>query len=88
MMADLVAILIRTIEIYKLVLLARILLTWLPQINWYNQPFRFLRDATDPVMEPFRRLIPPIGMLDISPIVLFFVLGLLQSALAQLVNGF
>ena len=65
--------LITLIGLYKLILIARILLTWLPAINWYNQPFRFLAAVTDPVMEPFRRLIPPIGGIDFSPILLFLL---------------
>jgi len=72
------------LNIYKYVLFARILLTWLPNINWYNQPFSFLRNVTDPVMEPFRRIIPPIGGLDISPILLFFLLDLLQRGLLSM----
>lgn len=72
------------LNIYKYVLFARILLTWLPNINWYNQPFSFLRNVTDPVMEPFRRIIPPIGGLDISPLLLFFLLDLLQRGLLSM----
>ncbi len=84
-MADLLAVLIQLIGFYKLILVARILLTWLPSINWYNQPFRFLRTITDPVMEPFRRLIPPLGGMDFSPLLLFFVLDLLQRGLSSLI---
>lgn len=73
--------LIAFIGLYKMILIARILLTWLPGINWYNQPFRFLSSVTDPVMEPFRRLIPAIGGIDFSPMLLFFALELLQRAL-------
>jgi YggT family protein len=83
-MADGIGILIQLISIYKLVLIARILLTWLPSINWYNQPFRFIAAITDPVMEPFRRLIPSLGGLDFSPILVFLLLDLLQRLLAQL----
>lgn len=64
---------------YKFILIARILLSWLPNINWYNQPFRALRAITDPVMAPFRRLIPSVGGIDFSPILLFFVLSLIES---------
>lgn len=81
-MQDIGIVLIQVISIYRLILIGRILLSWLPNINWYNQPFKFLRDVTDPAMEPFRRLIPPIGMMDISPLVLFFVLYLLEAAIA------
>jgi YggT family protein len=73
--------LIAFISLYKMILIARILLTWLPGINWYNQPFRFLAAITDPVMEPFRRLIPAVAGIDFSPMLLFFALELLQRAL-------
>jgi len=86
-MTDAILILISVLNIYKLILLARILLTWLPNINWYNQPFKFMRDITDPVMEPFRRLIPSVGGIDFSPLLLFFVLDLLQRGLVTMVSG-
>lgn len=86
-MTEVLLAIISFLNIYKLILLARILLTWLPNINWYNQPFKFLRDITDPVMAPFSRLVPPIGGIDFSPILLFFVLGLLQNLLVGLVAG-
>jgi len=83
-MSDVIILLVKAINLYKYILIARILLSCLPNINWYNQPFRFLNDVTEPVMTPFRRLIPSIGGLDISPILLFFVLELLQRALISM----
>jgi YggT family protein len=83
-MGNLLLLLSDVINVFKYVLIARILLTWLPNINWYNQPFKFLRDVTDPVMAPFQRLIPPIGGLDISPMLLFFVLDIAQRGLMSL----
>jgi YggT family protein len=83
-MGNLLLLLSDVINVFKYVLIARILLTWLPSINWYNQPFKFLRDVTDPVMAPFQRLIPPIGGLDISPMLLFFVLDIAQRGLMSL----
>ncbi|MDQ7030300.1 MAG: YggT family protein [Ardenticatenia bacterium] len=38
---------------------------------------------TDPILEPFRRLIPPIGMVDISPIVAILVLQVVQSIIVE-----
>lgn len=84
-MTDALLLIIKIIGFYKLILVARILLTWLPSINWYNQPFKFLRDVTDPVMAPFSRLIPSVGGIDFSPILLFFVLGILERALLSVV---
>lgn len=76
----------RFLDLYVWILIARILLTWLPNINWYNQPWRTLSQLTDPVMAPFRRLIPPLGGIDFSPIVLFITIQLLQMALAMMIN--
>lgn len=45
---------------------------------------QLLFQVTEPVLEPARKLIPPIGMIDISPIVVFIVLGILQDLLMQL----
>jgi len=72
-------------NLIELVLIIRILLSWFPNINWYDQPFKILHDITEPMLEPFRRLIPPMGGFDISPIVLFLVLGVLQSIILNFV---
>ena len=73
---------------YYLLLMLRIFLTWLPSIDWYQQPFNFLRSLTDPFLNLFRGIIPPIGgVLDISPIIAFFVLLLLQNAIIGLLVG-
>ncbi len=86
-MTGVVLILIKALELYRYILIARILCSWLPGANWYNQPFKFLYDITEPVMTPFRRLIPPLGMMDISPIVLFLMIDwLLIPALVMLAN--
>jgi len=64
---------------YYLILIIRIFLTWIPNIDWNSQPFEALRSITDPFLNIFRGIIPPIGgMLDISPIIAFFALQLLQ----------
>jgi len=63
---------------YYLILIIRIFLTWIPNIDWDSQPFDFLRSITDPFLNIFRGIIPPIGgMLDISPILAFLVLQLI-----------
>ena len=70
--------------VYRWILIVRILLSWIPSINWYEQPWRFLNDITDPAMRIFRGMIPPLGMIDISPIVLFFALSLLTTVLTRI----
>ena len=72
------------IQLYIIVLLIRILITWIPNLDPYNPLVQILNQVTEPVLEPARRLIPPIGMIDISPIVVFFVLQILVSILHDL----
>jgi len=69
--------------LYSLVLLARIILTWFPNVDRSNQIVNFLYQITEPILEPVRRTIPPLGNMDISPIVVFFGIRILQSLLLQ-----
>ena len=65
---------------YYILLILRIFLTWIPNIDWENQPYAFMRSLTDPFLNIFRGIIPPIGgVLDISPILAFIVLQILQG---------
>ena len=74
----------RVLQIYTFILLIRILITWIPNLDPYHPIVQILFQVTEPVLEPARKLIPPIGMIDISPIVVFIVLGILQDLLVQL----
>ena len=69
------------IGIYTFVLLIRILMSWVPNLDRSNPLVQMLVQVTDPVLEPARRLIPPIGMIDISPIVVFIALSVIQDLL-------
>ena len=71
-----------------LLLMVRILLSWFPNVDWWKQPFKFLHDATEPILDPFRRIIPPIGGLDISPIVAFLFINILQNVVLGLIYSF
>ena len=59
--------------IYWWMLIIRVLMSWVSP-DPFNPIVRFLTRATDPVLEPFRRIIPPIGFVDISPMVALLVL--------------
>ena len=72
------------LQIYTFVLLIRILITWIPNLDPHHPIVQLLFQVTDPVLEPARKLIPPIGMIDISPIVVFIALGILQDLLNRL----
>ncbi len=74
------------LQIYYLILLVRILLAWIPSLPDPLRPVaKGLHAITDPLLLPLRRVIPPVQMgamaLDLSPIVLFIGIILLQSIL-------
>ncbi|MDD4776311.1 MAG: YggT family protein [Syntrophomonas sp.] len=52
--------------------------------NPYQPLIRFVYDVTEPIMAPFRKLIPAAGGLDFSPIVVLLVLSLVQSMIIRL----
>ena len=54
-------------------------MSWIPNINWDAQPNAFIRNIVDPFLNIFRGIIPPIGMLDISPIVAIILLQIVQG---------
>ncbi|MCF4967202.1 YggT family protein [Nostoc sp. CMAA1605] len=83
-MSLLINTLVTFITIYSYLLIIRVLLTWFPSINWYNQPFTALSQVTDPYLNLFRSIIPPLGGMDFSPILAFVVLNLLTGALETL----
>lgn len=68
------------LALYTLLIFMRIVCSWI--MSPVNRLLLFLIRATEPVLAPFRRLIPPVGMFDISPIIVLFLLQLLQEAVA------
>jgi len=75
------------IQIYTALLFIRVLLTWFPTINWYNQPFSALSQITDPYLNIFRSFIPPLGGIDISPMLAIILLQVVGQVVGGLVGG-
>ena len=74
--------------VYLLLLFAYILTSWirLPYRPWLNRIQRFLYDVCDPYLRLFRRFLPPLGPLDLSPMVAIFVLLIVQNVLVSLLE--
>src|SRR5207245_10187888 len=64
------------VTVYSLLILAYIITSWirLPYSTWLNRVQRFLYDVCDPYLRIFRRILPPVGPLDLSPMVGVIVL--------------
>ncbi len=64
--------------VYVYLVLARVLISWVPH-NPSQPIFKFIYEVTEPVMAPFSRLIPNIGGIDFSPIVVILAIEVLQK---------
>jgi YggT family protein len=70
----------KLITYYSWALIVYILMSWFPNAR-DTSIGRFLARICEPYLEPFRKIIPPFGMMDISPIVAFLVLNFASSGL-------
>ncbi len=73
------------LAVFSLLIVARIVLAW--GMSYGNRIMRFLVRVTEPILGPFRRMIPPLGMFDISPIIVLLILQLFQRAIAGTLIG-
>jgi YggT family protein len=67
--------------LYSLLIFIRIIFSWV-MLSYSNRLMRFLVNVTEPLLAPSRRFVPPVASFDISPIVAFMILWLLQAAVA------
>ncbi len=65
-------------QIMTLAILARVLLSWFPMAQG-NRLAAIVYDITEPVLGPIRKLVPPMGMLDLSPFIAMIVLQVVGS---------
>lgn len=77
-------ILITIVQGYTFLMFVWVLLSWIPDLR-FSKFYRFLDKLIIPFLEPFRRIIPPINGIDISPILGFFTLQLIVSLLGRLI---
>lgn len=82
-MADqILTILLYFLQLLTIALVARAVLSWIdPMMQWSIS--RILAEVTDPLIAPLRRVIPPIGMIDISFIVAILLIQVLERLLRQ-----
>ena len=88
MMNPIAALLIAVLDIYKWVVIAAVIVSWLTAFNVINSHNNFVRSLlhilyvlTEPVFRPIRRIIPPLGGLDLSPLIVFLIIWFLQYSI-------
>jgi len=72
------------IQLLTLLIVVRALLTWIPSVDYGHPLIRLIIRVTDPILEPVRRLLPPLGGFDLSPIVAILLLQLVGELLVRL----
>ncbi len=75
------------LQIYIVLLIIRILLTWFPTVNWSTAPFSWLSQITDPYLNLFRSIIPPLGGMDFSPMLAIILLQVVSGIIPSLLGG-
>ena len=69
------------LSVFSLFILMRIIFSW-GQVSYGNRVMRFLYHTTEPLLGPLRRMLPPLGWIDLSPFVAFLIIWLFQAAIA------
>lgn len=82
-MAQIGALLAAGMQIYSFIVLAYILMSWFPNAR-ETSIGQMIGSIVEPFLEPFRRVIPPLGMFDISPLVALLVLNMASRGVAVL----
>jgi YggT family protein len=70
--------------ILTLAIVARAIVSWF-RLSPYHPVVQFLNQLTEPILAPLRRVIPPLGMIDISPLVAILLLQVIQQIILVLV---
>lgn len=86
--------LLALVRVYSLLILAYVVASFLfavgvrlPYSRAVNAVLGFLRDVSEPYLRIFRRFIPPLGMMDFSPIVALIVLQVVGQIVADAIHG-
>lgn len=83
-MPSLIMLIITLVQAYSFLMFVWVILSWIPEVR-FSKFYRFLDKLFVPFLKPFKRVIPPINGIDISPILGFFALQLLTNLLGMLI---
>ncbi|MGB9904918.1 MAG: YggT family protein [Desulfotomaculales bacterium] len=73
-------------QVYYWLIFIRIILSFIRH-NPYQPLIRFIYEVTEPWLRIFRRFVPPVGMIDFSPVIAFFALELLRQLVMTLLRA-
>ena len=76
-------VLYQLLSIVELLIVARVILSWVASPASRNPFVVFIRNVTDPILQPIRSVLPRTGMFDLSPMVALFAIYLIQQMIAR-----
>ena len=85
-MTSLISLICFLVKLVNVLIIIWCLLSWFPNVRWYDQPFKTLDQIVQPIIAPFRRIIPPIGNIDFSALIALVILQIIAAALEQMVG--
>ena len=71
------------LQVFMFLIIARALISWV-RLDPYHPIVQFLYRVTEPVLEPIRRVLPPTGLIDLSPMIAIIIIFALRTLLATL----
>ena len=69
-------------EILIIIIFIRIILSWFPH-NQYQPLIKLIYQISDPILNPIRNIVSPIGGIDISPIIVIFIIQLIKNIILK-----
>ncbi|MHB1127861.1 MAG: YggT family protein [Bacillota bacterium] len=69
-------------QVLDLLIIARVIMSWIKH-DPYNPIIRFVNEITEPVLSPFRKLMPRGSMIDLSPLLAILILQLVERLVIQ-----
>ncbi len=72
------------VQLLTLLIVVRAIFSWIPAVDYGHPLIRAIMRITDPILDPIRRVMPPIGGFDLSPVIAILLLQLVGRLLVQL----
>jgi YggT family protein len=70
--------------VFWVLLLVRVIMSWIPGMSYGHPAVRVVHQLTSPILDPIRRMLPPVGGLDLSPLLAFMLLRFVQAMVVNI----
>jgi YggT family protein len=84
---DVIALIRLLFQAFYVLLIIRVVLSWVPGVARDHPAVDFVFRVTSPILTPIRRIMPPMGGLDLSPLVAILLLTVVQTLVLNLLEG-